>query len=68
MAELPSRARPRSDTTPLFRHSEVRSWGWGGLMVTGSHNPPDENGFKIVLGQEPFHGARIGALENCGRR
>ena len=34
----------------------------GGVMVTGSHNPPDENGFKIALGSEPFHGARIATL------
>src|SRR5438046_9190270 len=28
----------------------------GGIMVTGSHNPPDHNGFKIVLGGKPFFG------------
>jgi phosphomannomutase/phosphoglucomutase len=28
----------------------------GGVQVTGSHNPPEFNGFKMVLGGEAFHG------------
>ena len=32
------------------------------VSVTGSHNPPDYNGFKIVLGGDTLHGARIQAL------
>ena len=31
-------------------------------MVTGSHNPPDYNGFKMMLGGKPFFGAQIRAL------
>ncbi len=34
----------------------------GGLQVTGSHNPPEFNGFKMVLGGEAFHGDEILAL------
>ena len=34
----------------------------GGVQVTGSHNPPEFNGFKMVLGGEPFHGEEIVAL------
>src|SRR5438270_2043431 len=34
----------------------------GGIMVTGSHNPPDHNGFKIVLGGKPFYGEAIQLL------
>jgi phosphomannomutase / phosphoglucomutase len=30
-----------------------------GLQVTGSHNPPEFNGFKMVLGGEAFHGEDI---------
>jgi phosphomannomutase / phosphoglucomutase len=30
-----------------------------GLQVTGSHNPPEFNGFKMVLGGEAFHGDEI---------
>ena len=31
----------------------------GGIMITGSHNPADYNGFKMVLGGDAFFGARI---------
>jgi phosphomannomutase len=34
----------------------------GGIMVTGSHNPPDHNGFKMVLGGKPFYADAIQAL------
>jgi len=31
----------------------------GGLQVTGSHNPPEFNGFKMVLAGDAFHGDDI---------
>jgi phosphomannomutase / phosphoglucomutase len=31
----------------------------GGLQVTGSHNPPEFNGFKMVLAGESLHGEEI---------
>ncbi|HEX8249661.1 MAG TPA: phosphomannomutase/phosphoglucomutase [Pyrinomonadaceae bacterium] len=31
----------------------------GGVMITGSHNPPDHNGFKICLGKDALFGAQI---------
>ena len=34
----------------------------GGMMITGSHNPPAYNGVKMVLGGGPFYGADIDAL------
>ena len=34
----------------------------GGIMITGSHNPPAYNGVKMVLGGGPFYGADIEAL------
>lgn len=34
----------------------------GGVMVTGSHNPPAYNGFKLTLQGAPFFGADIQAL------
>ncbi|MEO8200488.1 MAG: phosphomannomutase/phosphoglucomutase [Gemmatimonadota bacterium] len=34
----------------------------GGLQVTGSHNPPEFNGFKMVLAGDSVHGDAITAL------
>jgi len=34
----------------------------GGVMVTGSHNPPSYNGFKLTLHGAPFYGADIREL------
>ncbi|NQW10682.1 MAG: phosphomannomutase/phosphoglucomutase [Alphaproteobacteria bacterium] len=42
----------------------------GGIMITGSHNPPDYNGFKMMLGHGPFFGAdiqRLGQIAADGR-
>ena len=31
----------------------------GSIMITGSHNPPEYNGFKITIDKEPFFGDAI---------
>jgi phosphomannomutase/phosphoglucomutase len=31
----------------------------GGVMITGSHNPPEFNGFKMAIGQTTIHGEAI---------
>ena len=45
--------------TPML-YFAVRSLALdGGVMVTGSHNPADYNGFKMMLGKGAFYGAAI---------
>jgi len=34
----------------------------GGIQITGSHNPPEYNGFKITIDKKPFFGEEIYAL------
>ncbi|MCZ6522645.1 MAG: phosphomannomutase, partial [Alphaproteobacteria bacterium] len=48
--------------TPMLYFAVHRLEADGGLMVTGSHNPPDHNGFKLMLGTRTLYGADIQAL------
>jgi phosphomannomutase len=48
--------------TPMLYFASHHLSADGAVMVTGSHNPPDHNGFKMMLGQKPFFGADIRAL------
>lgn len=46
--------------TPTLYYAAMQIEGTNsGIMVTGSHNPPDYNGFKCVLAGETLHGAAI---------
>ncbi len=42
----------------LYYASTVLKTG-GAIMLTGSHNPPDYNGFKMMLAGKPFFGTQI---------
>ncbi|PHZ83660.1 phosphoglucomutase/phosphomannomutase PgmG [Paremcibacter congregatus] len=48
--------------TPLLYYSVFSLEADGGIMVTGSHNPIEDNGFKLLLGKNALHGAQITAL------
>lgn len=45
--------------TPVMYFSLFRLDVHGGIEVTGSHNPPDNNGFKIALGRTTIYGDEI---------
>ena len=49
-------------TTPVFYFSRLHYGIDPGVMVTASHNPGDENGFKLALGQGTLVGEEITAL------
>lgn len=48
--------------TPMLYHAEMTGDVDGGIQITGSHNPADQNGFKLVKGHAPFFGAEIQAM------
>ena len=45
--------------TPMLYFASYDQQADGAVMVTGSHNPPDYNGFKMMIGKKPFYGAQI---------
>jgi phosphomannomutase len=45
--------------TPMLYYAEAVLEVDGGIQITGSHNPGDYNGFKMVLQHLPFFGADI---------
>jgi len=48
--------------TPMLYFSIRHLKTGGGVMVTGSHNPPEFNGFKICIGYDTIHGQQIQEL------
>ncbi len=48
--------------TPMLYFSVKHLNTDAGIMVTGSHNPPDYNGFKMTLNAEPVFGSTIQAI------
>jgi phosphomannomutase/phosphoglucomutase len=48
--------------TPLLYWSLSHLDVGAGIQITGSHNPPEYNGFKICLGTDSVHGEEIQAL------
>lgn len=48
--------------TPMLYFSIRQLNTGGGVMVTGSHNPPEFNGFKICIGPDTIYGEEIQEL------
>lgn len=55
--------------TPMLYFAVKHLGAEGGIMITGSHNPPDYNGFKMCFQSAPIFGAmikEIGAISEKG--
>lgn len=50
------------NATPTLYYATTVLEAGGGIMVTGSHNASQYNGFKFMLGSKPFWGADIVGL------
>jgi phosphomannomutase/phosphoglucomutase len=49
-------------TTPIVYFATAIGLAKSGIAITGSHNPPDYNGFKLVLSGRAIYGDDIKAL------
>src|SRR5262245_8724676 len=48
--------------TPMLYFAVYHLDADGGIQITGSHNPPDYNGFKMMIGKKSFFGGDIQTL------
>ncbi|MGF1560864.1 MAG: phosphoglucomutase/phosphomannomutase PgmG [Geminicoccaceae bacterium] len=55
-------ARIGCGPTPMLYFAVHHLNADGGIQITGSHNPPSHNGFKMMIGTKPFFGAQIQEL------
>ncbi|MDN5842129.1 MAG: phosphomannomutase/phosphoglucomutase [Alcaligenaceae bacterium] len=51
--------------TPLVYFAAHMQHTGSGVAITGSHNPPDYNGFKMMMGGRTLHGDDIQALKTA---
>ncbi len=59
--------------TPMLYFAATHGKADAGIMVTGSHNPPDQNGFKMLIakhlpGGGPVYGAAIKRLADIASK
>jgi phosphomannomutase / phosphoglucomutase len=50
--------------TPMVYFASATMKIDGAVMITGSHNPPEDNGFKLMVGGKTLYGADIAALRS----
>ncbi|HVK87563.1 MAG TPA: phosphomannomutase/phosphoglucomutase [Kofleriaceae bacterium] len=50
--------------TPLLYFAAQHLSPAAAVMITGSHNPPEDNGFKLMVGGTTLYGAAITALRD----
>lgn len=50
--------------TPLLYFAVWHEKLGGGVQITGSHNPPEYNGFKMMVGHDTLHGDDVIALRD----
>ncbi len=48
--------------TPLLYFAAATLAVDGAVVITGSHNPPEDNGFKLMVGSTTLYGDRIAGL------
>ncbi len=53
--------------TPVLYHTVYTRNVDGGVMITGSHNPADHNGFKICIGKQTLYGPQIQDLKRIAQ-
>ncbi|MDK2793380.1 MAG: phosphomannomutase / phosphoglucomutase [Caldanaerobacter sp.] len=46
-------------TTPAFYYSNILYNSQAGMMITASHNPPQFNGFKVMVGPSTIYGEEL---------
>ena len=54
--------------TPLVYFSLFHLEKNAGVMITGSHNPPEYNGFKVCLGKTTIYGEQIQQIRDIMER
>ncbi len=52
-------------SSPMLYYSTIKLQTDGGIMITGSHNPANYNGFKILSKDESYYGKKIVSLSKC---